>query len=136
MKKVKSVKKVGRPALSVAERNSRHLRFRARLDMYKRLGVAAKESGRPISREIERRLELSFEVDKREQELDKRQSELYSTALDAAMRAVSGLQQSVMKIIDERLPKVNSTNGGVPLTWFATPGQSLKDAGYRFYELT
>ena len=55
----------GRPALPTSEKKGRNFTFRSRGDMHERLQVAAVNSGRSISEEIEVRLAQSFEMESR-----------------------------------------------------------------------
>jgi hypothetical protein len=60
---MKRKKKIGRPPKPEADRKATHFTFRTRGSLREQLLAAAAASGKSVSEEIERRLELSFRAD-------------------------------------------------------------------------
>jgi|tagenome__1003787_1003787.scaffolds.fasta_scaffold20380484_1 hypothetical protein len=62
-------KKRGRPAIPAAEKKARNFTFRSRGDLHERLSGAAAANQRSISEEIEHRIEQSFQIEQRIEEM-------------------------------------------------------------------
>lgn len=84
------MRKVKRKAKPAGKRYP--LNMRTTRELREQVEAAAHTSGRSLVQEVEHRLEHSFAIERQEK------------ALDASMRTVISLHNSIMKIISDRLP--------------------------------